>query len=400
MKSFINKIFFLSFILICIFNFQIFADNNTDYIDVPETHLYYESIMDLTKKGIVSGTGGKTFSPDREISYDEYTVILMRMFYNDYWCCVESKGIEWAKSFTSTAECIGIYYPEELEKIKKDRITWDIVLRSAVVVSNFEPYPFWMYEDIIPENDFIKDVKFALIKQGVFPESFDWDETPTRGEIIHLMYCITSEEYLSIEEPIYLNKYGINIEYDMNGENCSRLRNDILYELSLIPQKYISAFNEQGWTIQLIDEMRNYYPKHILASGMTSSLRKTITLSLSFYNYDKFTLVHEFGHFIDCACDLVLVPKYIYDFEKENIGLLMGEYSQVNNAECFAECFCYILINYNNLEKYDEMKKLIPMALEYIEYGLIKAEDLCDFDSINVTTDKYFDVYANPIGEG
>ena len=209
------------------------------------------------------------------------------------------------------------------------------------------------------------------------------------------MSCITNEDYQDIEIPEHLNKFGVEIVYDMPEGNCSRIRNDALYELSLLPEKYVKAFNDNGWKLQIIEEMRDYFPNQVLASGMTHLNSKTITLSTSFYNYDKFILVHEFGHFVDLITSSTLTPMYMFRFEKENIGTLMGVYSQSNSKECFAECFMYVLINRNDEEKYLEMQSLSPMSLEYIENGYLDADGLLNLDNINEVTYKYLDAYVN-----
>ena len=365
------------------------------YNDVQQEHPYYDSIVDLTKEGIVGGFGNGIFAPNKPISYDEYTVILMRMFYNDYWCCDELDGPKWASIFTSTAEFIGIYTQEELDKIKEQGITWDVVLRTSVVASDFEPYPFWMYDNSEPVNDYIQDIKYAIIKQGILPEDFDWSVTPTRSQVVYLMDCITDEVYQNIEVPEYLNKFGVEIIYDTPNDNCSRLRNDALYELSLIPEKYLKAFIEDGWKIQIVTNMRDYYPNYVLASGMTSAKDKAITLSLSFCNYNKYILVHEFGHFIEDLVDIPLFTGYMYDFEGGHIKNILGYYSNTNKHECFAEMFKHLLINKDNIEIKNEVKELCPMTFEYIENGLLNVDILYDLDVFNNTTEKYWSVYAN-----
>lgn len=370
------------------------------FSDVPENSKYYAAVTYLSaptrtdedgvihEGAVVSGTSGGLFSPDHEITIDEFTVMLMHAYYHEDWPCVSTGGKDWAKSFTTTAWQIGVYTEDEYDDMKANGVTRAQVWEMLANVSRLAPYPAWLYTGETPSVDFARDVEYAMYATGLYNEDVDANETPTRGEVAQLIYRLETGDYEKQTADDFWGDAAVTIESPV----CWQERNASMYEWTLLPDKYKAAFIKDGWTLRFVEEMRTYYPKDTLACGMTDYDVKTITISRSFNTHKTPVLLHEFGHFIMEQANIPLTTNYMLDTEGTALAELTGsDYCKTDQNEMFAEAFRYVLTHRDNTQAYAEMKAAIPFSLDIIEKGFFGANGLFDFDAFNETNYNYWE---------
>lgn len=362
------------------------------FSDVPENSEYYAAVTYLSaptrtdvdgvihEGAVVSGTGDGLFSPDRAITIDEFTVMLMNTYYHEDWPCATVEGADWALGYTTTAWSIDIYTLDEYETMKADGVTRAEIWNMLANASKLTPYPAWLYTDETPSVDFARDIEYAMYDTGLYIEEVDANEIPTRGEIAQLIYRLETGDY----EKQSANNFWGNVTVTMENNLCWQVRNTSMYEWTILPDKYKVAFAKNGWALQFVDNMWEYYPDHVLACGITDYSKKLITISRSFNLLQRPTLVHEFGHFVMGNSNLSLTAQYMYDTEQEALAkLIETTYCQTNQNEMFAEAFRYVLMNQDDEETYTEMAEKIPLSLAVIENGLLNAKGIVDYDAID-----------------
>ena len=75
----LQKICF-SLFLMTFMVFGAFAANPTQtYDDVTPNDWFYDTVMDLTKEGVVNGVGNNRFAPNRSVTTNEFVLMLLRM---------------------------------------------------------------------------------------------------------------------------------------------------------------------------------------------------------------------------------------------------------------------------------------------------------------------------------
>lgn len=362
------------------------------FSDVPESSDYYAAVTYLsapTRKDangivhvdpVIAGVGSGLFAPDRAISVDEFTVMLMNAYYHEDWPCVTGEGADWAKTYTSTACQIGIYTSDEYEDMKANSVTRAQVWEMLADISELAPYPAWLYTGETPSVDFKRDIEYAMYATGLCAEDADPSGTPTRGEVAQLIYRLQTGEYEKQTAGDFWGGAKVTVESPL----CWRERNQSMAEWTTLPDKYKTAFIENGWTLQFVEKMRDYYPDDALAIGLTDGKAKTITISRSFNAHKTLVLTHEFGHFAAELADIPLTLGYMYDTERETLTKLVGTgYCKTNRDEMFAEAFRYILVHRDDTEAYAKMQADIPFSLAIIEQAFLDADGVFDLDTMN-----------------
>ncbi len=88
------------------------APTNNTFADVPEEHWAYESIAELTEKGIVNGMGENSFKPEGTVTREQYLSMLVRAFgFTDEKASAEFTDVEkgsWYFDAVSVAQSLGI----------------------------------------------------------------------------------------------------------------------------------------------------------------------------------------------------------------------------------------------------------------------------------------------------
>ena len=97
--------------LVCGVVMSAFAANdyvNPTFTDVPKSHWAYTFVEKAVEKGWVSGMGDGTFAPDRNVTYSQFCVMLVRAFYNEDYESYDGPKGAWYAPFTTIASQKGL----------------------------------------------------------------------------------------------------------------------------------------------------------------------------------------------------------------------------------------------------------------------------------------------------
>lgn len=185
------------------------------------------------------------------------------------------------------------------------------------------------------------------------------------------IYILLYNEYIRY----FSNVFIYNITHETNY-NIGKLEKDFSYKQinylsSKIPKKLVKQFYESGWKFGTLDKSKIAYDSHGI---MGITLDKIILLDESTFSL-PFSVIHEFGHYIDVSNGNLAYEKNwqeIYKKEKDNYKpkeLIMlstsneqeKAYVTSNESEFFAEIFKQTIL----FPK--KTKKNTPLAYEYMK---------------------------------
>lgn len=76
------------------------------FSDVPEDHWAYSYVQRAALAGVVNGTGGGQFSPDKPLTLAEFTAMVLRGVYGEE---PEHTGAgQWYSAYTAAADALGL----------------------------------------------------------------------------------------------------------------------------------------------------------------------------------------------------------------------------------------------------------------------------------------------------
>ena len=133
--------------------------------------------------------------------------------------------------------------------------------------------------------------------------------------------------------------------------------NEVIAGLEMIPIRYLVAFIDEGWFIDMV-HFDEYYPEYYWASGMCSYKNKTI-----YFNdyFDKSSVIHEMGHFVDYYTNTrdLYSHDLFFEYQKsQELQDLMRDYSGTNEHEYMADIFKYWIIRGEEFQ--NQLKILAP----------------------------------------
>ena len=145
-------------------------------------------------------------------------------------------------------------------------------------------------------------------------------------------------------------------------ENDSIWTNEVISGLEMIPIRYLSAFIEEGWHIDIAN-FDEYYPEYSWASGICDyNNNKRICMNDYF---TKSSVIHEMGHFVDYYTDTRdLYSEMLFQEYQDSPELqtLMREYSGTNEHEYMADIFKYWIIQGEKFQ--EQLKTLAPSTYQ------------------------------------
>lgn len=343
----ISKVLVLSLMMSILCTFNIFAEDNVTFTDVPINSPYYTAVEYLVDNGVVKGCGNGVFNPNNEITLNQFATMLVRAFEP-----VERKSGPLPVAFSNGWISMYVVSQEPNTKIQSGA-----VLESLLKAANIDVYS----QDNIRTGweDYLRVVKeWGLLNDDISTSSFI-----TRGEVANLFYMVMTNDYIDLNKPDVLEKINI-------VNTTSQNTGDYVYYLSKVPSEILDIFDAKDWTFKIDNsEIAKYnYENSSSAVGLCSYMDKTI-----YVNCQNPT-VHEFGHFIDYATDGVVGLDKLFtkegsafeEFVMNGISsYYYGKYDVANSAEYFAEYF-EKYINYKSDDKVMEnLKKATPETFEY-----------------------------------
>ena len=79
------------------------------FTDVPEHHWAYDYVEEAAANGWVNGVGNGQFAPEREISYAEFSTMLVRAYYEDELNAYTGSSDPWFMPYCTVAHDLGLY---------------------------------------------------------------------------------------------------------------------------------------------------------------------------------------------------------------------------------------------------------------------------------------------------
>lgn len=354
------------------------------YVDVPCTSPYYEAVEYLTSMGVTSGVGAGCFAPDNIITFDEFIVMLMKTMQPEA-VAAEYPGNHWNRQALWAAINAGVLEGPESMRYQENGITrmeaWHLICRA----SDFNPYPAWCYTQQTPVLDLDSDLKHAMVSTGLYDELPEVNQGMTRGETAALLYRIVTDDYTHQQVPELVVKTNMQIL----SPTCWRMRNEAIYDLAVIPQKYVDEFQRLGWSIVVSTDMGAYEEKHPLAIGLTTSNQILLSTKLGDH-FGEHTLIHEMGHFVARVTCTTVMLNHIIELEEEGLAKVTGSYCKTSKHEYFAEAFRYVSLNRGNAENYAKVVDNAPLTVKFIEQAYLDADGLYSLDAVNAVSHEAF----------
>lgn len=367
------------------------AQSTTDspqqsYFDVLPTSPYYEAVEYLTDIGVTSGVGAGQFAPDSIITFNEFIVMLMKTL-QPAAVAREFVGAHWCRQSLWAAIDAGVLSGPESERYQKNGLTrmeaWYLICRA----SDFTPYPAWCYTQQAPTLDTDADLKYAMVSTGLYDELPDASQGMTRGEAATLLYRIATDDYIPQQVPDLVEKTNMQ----MLSPTCWRMRNEAIYDLAILPQKYVDEFQRLGWSITIGTDMEEYEKTHPTAIGLTTEKRILLSNKLGDH-YGNHTLIHEMGHFVMRVTGLSIMLHDIKTLEEDGLASITGSYCKTNIQEYFAEAFRHVLLYRNTEDKYAEVVRNAPLTVNLIEQAYLDADGLYSLDAVNAVSHEAFQI--------
>ena len=208
------------------------------FSDVPETAPYHDSVVYLSERQIVTGTGVGQFSPDAPITVRQWAVMLCRAY------GVQMKGNGWMEQSQSgvDAACGNGWLSETAVVSPETQLC-----RSAVLESAFDAAQIPVYDNVLYGGKALSREENVLRvgqELGLCSASSTVSERVTRGEAAVYLYETLTHQF-AVEAPkspvVCENRSDTNL-------------NDYLMELRYLPATVLNAFNEHGWKLVIDHE--------------------------------------------------------------------------------------------------------------------------------------------------
>lgn len=367
------------------------AVNAPAFSDVSANSSYYEATQWAVEQKIVSGTGSQRFVPERKITTDEFIAMFMRTYYPGFQFN-NNTSKQWKDYYVHCAEAINLFYDEEYAKMKQDGITRQQIWMYLMNETDLDPCPTWMYTGETPEINNEKDIETAMYTTGLYSQKVDTKATPTRGEVVQLLYRLQNHLYTKQQIP---KKWEQNLDIsirDISGE--WKGRNAVFYDLTILPEKYKTMLRKGGWSIELVSQISRYYPKYPSAQGICLPNEKKIMIGCNTFNAQG-VLLHEIGHVLTHETDLGFFISHMYK-EIENISKVTGSsYAKTNSGEMFAEVFRFLLSYPNDERRIEWFKEAAPYTYYAVTEGILEANGLVDTEILNGWAAYYWDYLYN-----
>ena len=351
-----RKIKFISILLVLsmLLTVPVFAFS-TGFTDVSEKATYAEAVSYLADAGILRGTASGRFSPNERITVSQWATMLCRALDE------EPEGTSWQEVSTTavqTAVRKAWLQPTAISD------TNGSICRGELYRTAFAAAGIPLYDATLYGLDWLSSGENALrvVKElGLCAENKTAAELVTRAEAAQLLHAVLTQT-LTVVPP----------DTPITVENLTQWNvNAFLLELRKVPQPILDAFNENGWTFVIGTE----YLTDLGQKLGINCIGAAVYTEKRIYVSEASAVLHEFGHFLDCAMGFPQEHKDLYALEAASAP--MKQHAKSNSLEYFAEFFAYWCSG--NTRILEQFKELTPETYAYFD-GLSSAwtAGVCD----------------------
>ena len=339
-----RKIKFISILLVLsmLLTVPAFAFSS-DFTDVPEKAVYAESVSYLAEAGILRGTASGRFAPDERITVSQWAAMLCRAF------DVEPEGASWKEASANTVQIAvrsGWLDPTAVGDEN------GFIYRGELYRTAFSAAGIQLYDATLYGLDWLSPGENALRigkELGLCIEDKNATDLVKRVEAAQLLHAVLTQT-LTVMPP----------NTPVTVENLTQWNvNAFLLELHKVPRPILDAFNENGWTFVIGTE----YLTNLSRKLGVNCIGAAVYTEKRIYVSEASAVLHEFGHFLDCAMGFPQEHKDLYALEAASAP--MKQHAKSNSLEYFAEFFAYWLSG--STRTLAQLKELAPETYAYFE---------------------------------
>lgn len=311
---------------------QVQVDPVPSFADVPAGSPYYAAVEALKDAGIVNGVPGGLYMPDERITLGQACAMACRArgvpvdpaegMRGYYWACVEN----------------GWFFQQSAEDPLDVPISKGALLSIVLLSEGYELYDGSLFPGGKKGTDAINAFRIAR-ELGIIENFGDPNQFATRGYAAMAWRAARECEEEQGLPPV------------MEHVVIENRTNDPLYgyvaEIARVPEPVLDKFAEEGYSFVIETEIQERYGKdHDMAVGglfvPAEDLDRDGRPDKRIYVNSKYSVIHEFGHFIDFYLGR---PSADIKAEKEtgrSVGFALQNYAQTNEMEFYACYYNYL----------------------------------------------------------
>lgn len=277
-----RKIKFISILLVLsmLLTVPAFAFS-TGFTDVSEKATYAESVSYLADASILRGTASGRFAPNEKITVSQWATMLCRAF------ATEPEGVSWQEVGANAVQIAirsGWLEPTAISDAN------GLICRGELYRTAFSATGIPLYDATLYGIDWLSSGENALRvgkELGLCAENKTAADLITRAEAAQLLHAVLTQT-LTVVTP----------DTPITVENLTQWNvNTFLLELRKVPQPILDAFNENGWTFVIGTE----YLTELSRKLGVNCIGAAVYTEKQIYVSEASAVLHEFGHFLDCA---------------------------------------------------------------------------------------------------
>lgn len=277
--------------------------------------------------------------------------------------------------------------------------------RGQILIEIAEYFPFTIYPAFIYDENSEKtrqpsnDIVYALTKCGIYNSDKDVrpDDTISALELASLIYILDAHKYRDLPDATdKVNKVYHGIDVSIEDESvCWLVRNDLIYCLDSIPEKWIIPFKNDGGKFSI--KLSLSHSDFDAVVGLYHSTSHLIELGDKNYAANKGIPEHELAHYLGAKYNMHASNMVMFAVEQDEAARLIRDYAKTNTDEYFAECVRHLWMNRNNPVELERFKNGAPLTYHAIYEMILKDESETVIDSEKVH-DYITDWYLKNIG--
>ena len=339
-----RKIKFISILLVLsmLLTVPVFAFS-TGFTDVSEKATYAEAVSYLADAGILRGTASGRFAPNEKITVSQWATMLCRAFDTG------PEGVSWQEVGANAVQIAvhSSWLDPTAVGDENGFICRGELYRTVFAAAGIPLYDATLYglDWLSPSENTLRVGK----ELGLCAENKTAAELVTRAEAAQLLHAVLTQN-LTVTPP----------DTPVTVENLTQWNvNAFLLELCKVPQPILDAFNENGWTFVIGTE----YLTNLSRKLGVNCIGAAVYTEKRIYVSEASAVLHEFGHFLDCAMGFPQEHKDLYALEAASAP--MKQHAKSNSLEYFAEFFAYWLSG--STRTLAQLKELTPETYVYFE---------------------------------